>query len=73
MTILTIKIPGTKIDLREDKEALQALAENGHSPMKREQVSLAGFCIKIDSDGEKYFSKKKSSVASLFLWFVASW
>ena len=28
---------GTKIDLREDKEALQALAENGHSPMKREQ------------------------------------
>ena len=29
--------PGTKIDLREDKEALQALADNGHSPIKREQ------------------------------------
>ena len=28
---------GTKIDLREDKEALQALAENGYSPLKREQ------------------------------------
>jgi hypothetical protein len=28
---------GTKIDLREDKEALQALAENGHAPLKREQ------------------------------------
>lgn len=28
---------GTKIDLREDKEALQALAENGASPIKREQ------------------------------------
>ena len=28
---------GTKIDLREDKEALQALADNGHSPIKREQ------------------------------------
>merc|ERR1712136_355925 len=27
----------TKIDLREDKEALQALAENGASPIKREQ------------------------------------
>jgi len=32
-----ILLIGTKIDLREDKEALQALAENGHSPMKREQ------------------------------------
>jgi Ras-related C3 botulinum toxin substrate 1 len=30
-------IPGTKIDLREDKEALQALSENGHAPLKREQ------------------------------------
>ena len=30
-------ILGTKIDLREDKEALQALAENGASPIKREQ------------------------------------
>ena len=28
---------GTKIDLREDKEALQALAESGQSPIKREQ------------------------------------
>ena len=28
---------GTKIDLREDKEALQALSDNGHSPIKREQ------------------------------------
>jgi hypothetical protein len=28
---------GTKIDLREDKEALQALSENGHAPLKREQ------------------------------------
>jgi len=32
-----ILLIGTKIDLREDKEALQALAENGHSPLKREQ------------------------------------
>ena len=30
-------LSGTKIDLREDKEALQALADNGHSPIKREQ------------------------------------
>ena len=30
-------ILGTKIDLREDKEALQSLADNGHAPMKREQ------------------------------------
>ena len=65
MTVLTMKIPGTKIDLREDKEALQALAENGHSPMKREQVSLAGFCMKIDCHGEKSFSNK-SPAASLF-------
>ena len=28
---------GTKIDLREDKEALQALSDNGHHPIKREQ------------------------------------
>ena len=28
---------GTKIDLRENKEAIQALAENGASPIKREQ------------------------------------
>ena len=28
---------GTKIDLREDKEALQALADSGQSPIKREQ------------------------------------
>ena len=28
---------GTKIDLREDKEALHALAENGQSPIKPEQ------------------------------------
>jgi len=32
-----ILLIGTKIDLREDKEALQALADNGHSPIKREQ------------------------------------
>jgi len=32
-----ILLVGTKIDLREDKEALQALAENGASPIKREQ------------------------------------
>jgi len=32
-----ILLIGTKIDLREDKEALQALADNGHAPMKREQ------------------------------------
>jgi len=32
-----ILLIGTKIDLREDKEALQALAENGHAPLKREQ------------------------------------
>ena len=30
-------VSGTKIDLREDKEALQALSDNGHSPIKREQ------------------------------------
>ena len=30
-------LSGTKIDLREDKEALQALSDNGHSPIKREQ------------------------------------
>ena len=30
-------LTGTKIDLREDKEALQALADNGQSPLKREQ------------------------------------
>ena len=29
--------PGTKIDLREDKETLQILAENGQAPIKREQ------------------------------------
>ena len=29
--------PGTKIDLREDKETLQALADAGQSPSKREQ------------------------------------
>ena len=28
---------GTKIDLREDKETLQILAENGQAPIKREQ------------------------------------
>ena len=33
--------------MREDKEALQALAENGHSPMKREQVN---FQDDIDND-----------------------
>jgi len=32
-----ILLIGTKIDLREDKEALQALSDNGHSPIKREQ------------------------------------
>jgi Ras-related C3 botulinum toxin substrate 1 len=32
-----ILLVGTKIDLREDKEALQALAESGQSPIKREQ------------------------------------
>lgn len=32
-----ILLIGTKIDLREDKEALQALSDNGYSPMKREQ------------------------------------
>jgi len=32
-----ILLIGTKIDLREDKEALQALADNGHHPIKREQ------------------------------------
>jgi Ras-related C3 botulinum toxin substrate 1 len=32
-----ILLIGTKIDLREDKETLQILAENGHSPIKREQ------------------------------------
>jgi len=32
-----ILLIGTKIDLREDKEALQALSDNGHSPVKREQ------------------------------------
>ena len=32
-----VPLAGTKIDLREDKEALQALADNGHSPIKREQ------------------------------------
>ena len=30
-------VSGTKIDLREDKEALQALSDNGHHPIKREQ------------------------------------
>ena len=42
--ILTLKIEkifvhstGTKIDLREDKETLQILAENGQAPIKREQ------------------------------------
>jgi len=32
-----ILLIGTKIDLREDKEALQGLADCGHSPIKREQ------------------------------------
>jgi Ras-related C3 botulinum toxin substrate 1 len=32
-----ILLIGTKIDLREDKEALQALADNGQAPLKREQ------------------------------------
>jgi len=32
-----ILLIGTKIDLREDKEALQALSDNGHAPLKREQ------------------------------------
>jgi len=32
-----ILLIGTKIDLREDKEALQALSDNGHGPLKREQ------------------------------------
>jgi Ras-related C3 botulinum toxin substrate 1 len=32
-----ILLIGTKIDLREDKEALQALADSSHSPIKREQ------------------------------------
>ncbi len=32
-----IFLVGTKIDLREDKETLQALAECGQSPIKREQ------------------------------------
>ena len=32
-----VPLAGTKIDLREDKEALQALSDNGHSPIKREQ------------------------------------
>jgi hypothetical protein len=34
---LVYNFKGTKIDLREDKEALQALAESGQSPIKREQ------------------------------------
>lgn len=29
--------PGTKIDLREDRETLSALSEQGLSPLKREQ------------------------------------
>lgn len=32
-----ILLIGTKIDLREDKEALQALADNGQAPLRREQ------------------------------------
>jgi len=32
-----ILLIGTKIDLREDKEALQALSEHGQAPLKREQ------------------------------------
>merc|ERR1711887_469843 len=32
-----ILLIGTKIDLREDKETLQILAENGQAPIKREQ------------------------------------
>ena len=32
-------IPGTKMDLREDKETLQLLSENSQSPVKREVAS----------------------------------
>jgi len=31
------RIPGTKIDLREDRETLTGLAEQGLTPLKREQ------------------------------------
>ncbi len=34
---LKISSSGTKIDLREDKEALQLLSDAGQSPVKREQ------------------------------------
>ncbi len=37
MQQIFLTVSGTKIDLREDKEALQALSENGHAPLKREQ------------------------------------
>jgi Ras-related C3 botulinum toxin substrate 1 len=34
---LLIFFSGTKIDLREDKETLQILADGGQAPIKREQ------------------------------------
>lgn len=36
LTWFILKV-GTKIDLREDRETLAILAEQGQSPMKREQ------------------------------------
>lgn len=38
-------LPGTKMDLREDKETLQQLSEQGLSPIKREQGQK--LCSKI--------------------------
>ena len=35
--LISQNVTGTKIDLREDKETLQILAENGQAPIKREQ------------------------------------
>lgn len=37
MIIKQLCISGTKIDLREDKEALGMLSEQGMSPIRREQ------------------------------------
>ena len=61
--------PGTKIDLREDKETLTALAEVGQSPIKREQgQKLANKiravkyleCSALTQRGLKQVSKKRS-------------
>lgn len=35
--LMVFMLSGTKIDLREDKETLQALSDSGQSPIKREQ------------------------------------